>query len=300
MRLDVARCGLLAVGAIVALAIVPWAGASQPLDSAASGVSLMVNAKGEALITYTAQGRLKHVLASGAVNAIAPTRSREQVAFSLDYSGGYRKYHVDYWKTFKNVCAPYDGPALAWKVAACKAPDGSYWALQSWQRALPDYGVAATGRSAARELHLSHWTGALPVLSVTTDHISGKHDEIFGTLTLDGVGVYGFKVSRSGSPGDTFGRNIYLDTFGSAYGAGWKRENSFLTHAPDGAFCYSFSRHGSHPDGDGTKYRATVIGPGVMPDVMWAGNASGPLTEAAHEQVLAELRALHDPQCKTG
>ena len=56
-------------------------------------------------------------------------------------------------------CGAYDGPALAWKVAACKAPDGSYWALQAWQRMLPNYGVAPSAAQAAWELRLSHWTG---------------------------------------------------------------------------------------------------------------------------------------------
>ena len=58
--------------------------------------------------------------------------------FKLDYAAGWGKYrNAKYWKTFKNACAPYDGPALPYLVAACKAPDGTYWALQSWQRALP-------------------------------------------------------------------------------------------------------------------------------------------------------------------
>jgi hypothetical protein len=35
------------------------------------------------MLTYTAGGKLKHVLAWGAVNAIAPTTSRPQVAFKL-------------------------------------------------------------------------------------------------------------------------------------------------------------------------------------------------------------------------
>ena len=59
-----------------------------------------MNAKGEALLTYTAGGKQKHVLAWGAVNAIAPTKARPQVAFKLDYAGGWGKYHSDYWKTF--------------------------------------------------------------------------------------------------------------------------------------------------------------------------------------------------------
>jgi hypothetical protein len=290
---------VLLLGAMVAgLVVAPWAVASQSVDSGATNVKLAVNTKGEALLTYTAHGKLKHVLAWGAVNAIAPTQSRKQVAFSFDYSGGYGKYHKAYWKTFKDACRPYDGPPLADLVVACKAPDGSYWALQAWQRTLPDFGVPG-GRSAAPELHLSHWTGALPVLTVVTDHIPGKFDELFGTFTYDGGGVYGFKASSTGVPGDTFGRNIYVDTFNSAYGRGWKRENSFLTHGPNGSFCYLFARHGSHPAGDGSQYRATVEGPGVTPDVMWQGKAAGRLSAAAHAKIVAELRALHDPQCRT-
>jgi hypothetical protein len=289
---------LLGAGlALAALVVVPLASASQSIDSAASGISMKVDSKGEALITYTAHGKLKHVLAWGAENAVAPSAGGKQVAFTLDYSGGYSKYHKVYWKTFPGSCGAYDGPPLVFEVAACKAPDGSYWALQAWQRGLPDYGVARGGRSAESELHLSHWTGALPVLSMTPDHISGKSDELFGSFTYNGGGVFGFKASSSGVPEDTFGRNIYVDTFDSPYGSGWKRENSFLTHGPNGTFCYAFGRHGSHPAGDGSKYRATVMGPGVLPDVQWAGNAVGKLTPASHATAVDALHALHDPQC---
>jgi hypothetical protein len=291
---------LLGVVVAVALAIVPWAGASQSLDSATSGATLKVNAKGEALITYTAHGRLKHVLAWNAVNAIAPSRGHKQVEFSLDYAGGYGKYHKAYWKTFSGVCLPYDGPALVFEIAACKAPDGSYWALQAWSRALPDYGVTPNGRQGEAELHLSHWTGALPLLTVTADHVPGKYDELFGTYVLNGKGIFGYKASSSGVPEDSFGRNIYIDTFNSAYGAGWKRENSFLSHSPNGTFCYVFGRHRGHPAGDGTKYRATVEGPGVTPDVQWTGSAVGTLSAAAHKAILDQLRAMHDPQCTSG
>ena len=89
----------------------------------------------------------------------------------------------------------------------------------------------------------------------------------------DGNPVFGFQSTPGGNPLDTFGRNIYVDTFDSAYGTGWKRENSFLTHTGTGAFCYSVNPHGSHPAGKGTSYRATVEGPGVTPDVMWQGVA---------------------------
>ena len=281
----------------VAAVLVPTASGSQLIDRNATHVSLKVNAKGEALITYKVGGKLKRVLAWGAVNAKPPSRTSPQVKFKLDYSGGYGKYHIkNYYLQFSGTCLPYDGPALSWEVAACKAPDGSYWALQSWQRALPDYGVDPA--QSPWELRLSHWTGALPVLTIHTDWAYHKYDQIFGTYTYGGVGVYGFRSTSSGEPLDTYGRNIYVDTFGSAYGSGWKRDNSFLTHGPNGSFCYGFYPHGSHPSGMGTQYRATAEGPGVAPDVTWRGPAPGPYNAAQDATMNQLLAGLHDPQCR--
>lgn len=287
---------LLAVVAAGVLA--STAGASQLIDRNAHGIRLAVNAKGEAMITYTSAGQLKHVLAWGAVNAIAPTRARPQVAFKLDYAGGWGKYHKEYWKTFGNRCRPYDGPPLAWEVAACTAPDGSYWALQAWQRDLPDYGLTPTADEAAWELRLSHWTGDLPVLTIWTDWAWHQWDHLFGTFTYLGKPVYGFSATGAGNPLDTFGRNIYVDTYDSAYGTGWHRENSFLTHTGTGVFCYSFNPHGGHPSGKGTKYRATVEGPGVTPDVMWQGTSPGTYDASTEAQANAQLVQLGDRQCR--
>jgi hypothetical protein len=287
---------LLAI--VFAAALASSASASQLVDRNAKGIKLEVNAKGEALITYTAHGQAKHVLAWGAVNAIAPTRSRPQLALKLDYAGGWGKYHTNYWKTFKNACQAYDGPKLAWYVAACTAPDGSYWALQAWQRMLPNYGLAPTATQAVWELRLSHWTGELPVLQITTDWAWHQWDHLFGTFTYDGSPVYGFKATPAGNPLDTFGRNVYVDTFDSAYGKGWKRENSFLTHTGTGVFCYSVNPHGSHPAGKGAKYRATVEGPGVTPDVMWEGLAPGPYDKAADLAANDAIVQLGDRQCR--
>jgi hypothetical protein len=281
-----------------ALVLAPPASPSQTIDPAATGAKLFVNAKGEALITYTAKGKEKHVLAWGAVNASASARGAKQVAFSLDYAGGWGKYHTTYWKTFGTTCLPYDGPPLAWKVAACKAPDGSYWAIQSWQQSLPNYGGPVSGAGTGWELHLSHWTGALPVLNITVFRAREAWDRLFGSFTYGGGGVYGFKVTSRGSPLDDFGRNVYVDTFDSAYGTGWKRENSFLTHGPGGTFCYLFAPHGGRPSGNGKKYRATVIGPGVTPDLMWSGSVVVSRTAALLSQVNAGIAALRDPACK--
>jgi hypothetical protein len=274
------------------------ANASQLIDRNAAHVKLAVNSKGEALLTYSAGGKLKHVLAWGAVNAIAPTRTRAQLAFKLDYSGGYGKYKQDYWKTFKSSCSGYDGPALAWKTTACKAADGSYWSVQSWQRMLPNYGVAASPAQSVWELRLSHWTGELPELSIATDWAWHQWDHLYGSFSYDGSPVFGFRSTPAGVPLDTFGRNIYVDTFNSGYGAGWKRENSFLSHTNTGVFCYSFNPHGSHPAGKGAQYRATVEGPGVSPDVMWTGAAPGAYDKAADLVANDAITQLADRQCK--
>jgi hypothetical protein len=292
------------VALLAATASVQPGAASQLIDRNATDVKLVVDSRGEALITYRAAGQLKHVLAWGAVNAVAPSEDAKQVAFKLDYSGGYGKYRVNgYFQPDSSanwVCLPYDGPELALEVAACKAPDGSYWALQSWQRALPDLGVGPTPAQSAPELHLSHWTGALPVLSITVDWAYRKYDHLFGTFSYEGMGVYGFKSTPAGAPLDSFGRNIYVDTFNSAYGPGWKRENSFLTHGPDGSFCYGFFPHGASPAGAGIKYRATVEGPGVTPDVMWQEPAPGPFNATTEAADRAQLKAIGDPHCTVG
>jgi hypothetical protein len=91
-----------------------------------------------------------------------------------------------------------------------------------------------------------------------------------------GKPVYGFRATRSGVPLDGYGRNLYLDTYNSAYGRGWRRENSFLAHRGTGLFCYGFyprrtSRRTAAVAGNGERYRLTVIGPGVTPDMRWEG-----------------------------
>jgi hypothetical protein len=257
-----------------------------------------VNAKGEALLTYRVAGKVKHVLAAGAVNAIAPTTARKQVEFKLDYAGGWGKYHRDYWKTFGANCGAYDGPALQWFVTGCKAADGSYWAVQAWQRMLPNYGLAPNATSGVWELRLSHWTGEIAQLSISTDWAWHQWDHMYGTFTYDGKPVFGFKSEASGNPLDTFGRNLYLDTFNSAYGTGWKRENSFLTHTGTGAFCYSVNPHGSRPSGKGTRYRATIIGPGVTPDVYWEAAAPGTYDRDADLVANDAIAQLGDKQCR--
>jgi hypothetical protein len=282
-RLAVVACGLCAC------AFASPAFASQLIARNATHVRLEVNAHGKALITYRSGGRVRHLLAWGAVNA-RPRPSQPglpQVKFRLDYSGGWARYRRPLWKHFRNRCAPYDGPELVWVVAACRAPDGSYWALQTWQMALPDLGFAPwLRRQRAWWLRLSHWTGPVAELDVYLDWVySGRFQHLFGQYTYRGFGVRGFGTTHFGAPTDNYGRLVFLDTHNSRYGPGWRRENAFVSSGPPGLFCYGFYRFNpyrngyAHPrraprrrgPGTGDMYRVTGVGPGVTPDVQWQG-----------------------------
>lgn len=278
--------------------LVDPAGASQLVARNATAVRLAVDAQGRALVTFREGGRARHLLAWGAVNA-SPSSARRQRRFALDYSGGWSTFGREVWRSFDGRCGAYDGPPLAWFVTACKAPDGSYWAIQSWQRALPNHGAAPRGPERAWELRLSHWRGALPSLSIDVDWAYGRFDHLFGRLTYRGQGVFGRRATARGVTLDAFGRNIYLDTFNSAYGPGWRRENSFLTHRGSGAFCYGvFPAAAGRPAGKGERYRATVVGPGVTPDVSWEGAAPGPFDRTLDSIANERIRTLGSRQCR--
>jgi hypothetical protein len=288
----------LAVFAVLAVfaALPVAASASQMVDRNAKGARLAVNRSGVALVTYRSGGRLRHVLAWGAVNARTPTAGQRQVAFKLDYSGGWGSRRRDLWRGFRNACGPYQGPELQWVVAACTAPDGSHWALQKWQRMLPPFGLRPSHSESAVELHLSHWSGDLPEFVIKLDWVYRSYDHLYGWLTYRGKGVYGFKAGRFGSPLDSWGRNVFVDTFNSRYGRGWKRENAFLTHRGTGAFCYGFYPHTwrgrSRPVGRGEAYRASVIGPGVTPILFWTSPSLGTFDAELEAQANAEQTQL--------
>ena len=249
--------------------------------------TLGIDRQGRAHVSYYVGGRRKTLTAWGAINARTPNRRTPQVKFQIRYGEGG-----------EGVCLPYDGPPLPWRVEACKAPDGSYWALQSWQRLKPNYGGAA----GAWELHLSHWSGPLAQLVVYQNWVHRSIRHIFGRLTYDGKGVYGYSATPAGDPTDGFGRNIYVDTFDSRYGKGWHRANSFLTHHRGhtlGDFCFAFYPQFGHPRGNGAKYRATVEGPGVTPDVTWEADDIGRYRGTVQRQMLSLERSWGDPKCRS-
>jgi hypothetical protein len=298
---DTMKIAAVVTAALAAAAATPsTAPASQLIARNATNVRLEVNRTGKALITYRSGGELHRVLAWGAVDARPSTYPGRQVAFAVDYSGGWGSARRLAWKAFENACTPVRVP-LQWVVAACRARDGSFWALQSWQRTLPVYGMPPAGGRGAWELRLSHWTGALPKLEIHFGWTYGRYHQIYGRLTWRGMPVYGRSHTPSGAPLDDYGRNIYVDTLNSAYGPGWRRENGFLTHEPTGGFCYGFYPHGNRPTGRGERYRATVVGPGVTPDVFWQGTPPATYDRAFDERADRNQQTLlaGDPLCPT-
>jgi hypothetical protein len=259
------------------LVAAPRASASDLLDLNATDVRLAVHG-GTALVTYQRSGATRHVLVWGAINARTPDPNRPQVRFKHDYSGGLRSQHRAVWVGFVDECRPYSGPSLPYFVAGCTARDGSYWALQRWQRNLPHRGFAPwTDWQRAWELRLSHWAGPLASVELYADWaFHGEAHGLFGRLSYGGEPVHGFRTTHSGEPTDTYGRSLYIDTHDSPYGPGWERETSIVFRNPTGAFCYSFwpTHDQSLPDaparpaGVGDRYRISVVGPGVTPDVV--------------------------------
>ena len=310
------RSGSVVIGVALCAALLvlaPSAVASEQFgDLDVSFVSLQVNTRGEALVTYrTSRGALRHVYAWGAINAIKPDPNRPQRRFEFDYSGGWKKDGRQSWRQFKNACRPYDGPPLVWLVNACKAPDGSYWALQRWQRRLPMRGIEPfKPEQAAFELHISHWRGELPLLEVSPNWTySGSWQGLFGRLTYHGEPVFGFKTPSS-TRRDPNARYFYVDTLDSVFGVGWRHDAGKVAHSRNGAFCYSFVPQLTppgyptrvvRPPGNGKRHRVTVMGPGVTPVVQWEGEGLGrydPEKDKAFNAIFDRIVGPDDRVCK--
>src|SRR5581483_4969730 len=161
-----ARAGAGLAAVVMVLASAAPAGAATMIARSAHWITLKVNSRGVALVTYYA-GHTTHMIAWGAKNALPPSTSHSQVRFHINYSGGYgTSLGAGYWKKIAahNACRRYDGPPLWHVVAACTAPNGTNWALQAWQGDLRDNGYAPVGVQGKTELFLSHWDGPLPQL----------------------------------------------------------------------------------------------------------------------------------------
>jgi hypothetical protein len=278
--LTVRSAGFLSIVLLVLCVAAP-APASQLVARNVTNLKLAVNASGKkALLTYKVDGKMKHTLVMGAINALQPSETAKQVAFDVDYTGGGKTF----WKKFKNKCQPYDGPELVFFVAACKARDGSYWAVQAWQFWFPFFGYQPfLAYQDDFAFHVSHWTGPIAELELWADWIDvtvpGKKPphNVSGRLMYQGTPVYGFKAGNGGQPLDGYGRVVYYDTFDSLLGPGWWRKTGILARKPTGTFCHAMipqPTFSNYPNphvvdaGNGTRYRVYVAGPGVTPAVI--------------------------------
>lgn len=251
------RIRLIALAALFVVA--PVANASNIVDRNVRSPKLKVSKKGVALVTYKAKGIQRHVVYWGA-------EGDTPEFFRYDRSGGAVSGKVKNWKTLKNACGPYTGPPIVAAVAKCTMPDGTHWALQNWVRLKKNHG----GVSGPKELHISHWRGALPVLTVKSDWSYPQHfRHLYGTYTYHGRPVVPGKYDRAGRVLDGKGRNLAIESYNSNLGRGWRRVDMFLAHKPNGQWCYTFIWQG-HPQGVSrvNRYRASVAGPGVAPDVV--------------------------------
>jgi hypothetical protein len=279
---------VLAGVAALSLSLVPTSRASFIVDRNVKNPTLKVNRSGYALVQYArSDGKRRNVFLWGAVNGVAnEDLGVAQVKFKYDTTGGWLAFqNAKRWKQFRDGCRAYDGPALPFFVAGCKAPDGSYWALQEWVRLAPMRGLPPfKSEQTARELHVSHWTGAPPLLEVWPNWTyGGRWQGFFGRLTYHGLPVYGRQSS-------SFGQYAFIDTYDSIYGPGWRHDSAIALHRRNGAFCYSFVPQyppRTYPTRDlrgpglGDRHRLSVVGPGVTPIVRWEGRRLGPYDPAA-------------------
>src|SRR6266542_2093237 len=207
---------MIVATAFVAVVFAPAAGASQLIDRDARGVRLEVNDQGLAMITYRARGRLRHVLARGAVNALPQGAARRQVAFRVDYSGGWGMFRRDAWKTFRNSCTPAR-PPLRWLVAG--VPRTRRLALGCAELATraaelrPASDEPAGGGLGTAALALDRRAAQL---TVRFDWAYRRYRQLYGRLTYYGRPVHGFHSTSTGQPLDS-----RVDTFDSVCGTGW-------------------------------------------------------------------------------
>jgi hypothetical protein len=92
---------LLLVVVMAAMAVPAVAAASKLIVRNATHITLKVNAKNRAVVSFRAKGIVRHVLVWGAINAKPPDRAHpdSQVKFHVDYSGGSASpWGAGYWR----------------------------------------------------------------------------------------------------------------------------------------------------------------------------------------------------------
>ena len=133
--------------------------------------------------------------------------------------------------------------SIPFAVAVRRTADGKLWALQSWRRLL--HGPA--------ELRFSRWRGDPTRLTLRAVCCKYGGENVQGEASFQGRPIYGQHSTRAGVPLDSFGRNVYLDSY---RGTGWTRMMGILTNRPNGFFSLWIRSYWQ-----GTRYRGAIIGP---------------------------------------
>ena len=247
-------------------------------------MKIAVNAKGEALFTYNKADGIHHVLVWGAINAIAPTgrRAPGEVQARLFRRLGLAPHAL--LEEVRLHVRPLRRPG------ACE----SRRSLQGARRLVLGGAELAAAASGSR-LHAVGRGSPRAVargLALVGRHRAARDrlglglrrplPGLFGRFTYRGSARCTASARRASvRPPTASAVSIYLDTYNSVYGQGWRRENSFVSHNPTGVFCYGFypfdpTKGGyTHPagwtamrgPGTGEKYRLTASGPGVTPNI---------------------------------
>jgi hypothetical protein len=140
-----------------------------------------------------------------------------------------------------DVSKPASVRGLTLALVTRRTPDGTLWALQSWQ-------VEPGGPS---EVHLARWKGAPTGLALSSD--GGR---VTGSATFQGKPVTGTTSTLEGKHLRIY---VYLDCFAcpAAHGARWARMLG-VAPKPDGTFAVLI-----RPEWLAKRYRATVAGPNI-------------------------------------
>ena len=227
------------------LACVPSALASQTIDANVTSVRLAVNAKGEALVTYTrANGQASTRAGVGRAERDRPRRvpSRSSGSSSTTREGpGSTARRATGARSRTSAGRT---PVLRFRTALPRAPprtaptggfrSGSGCSRSAASRPFsrPTWPGSCTSRTGRRRSPCSR--------SRPTGRTAASFQGLFGRLVYEGKPVHGFRTPTRGRI-DHNARYVYIDTFDSAYGPGWKRDGAKVTHLGSGGFCYSFA-----------------------------------------------------------
>ena len=153
----------------------------------------------------------------------------------------------------------------------------------------------------AYELHVSHWSGPLPVSrSRRTGRTGGT---LQGSVRPSDL-PRRCRCTASGRPlatkTDPYARFVYIDTFNSVYGPGWKRDTGIVTHRAKRGLLLQLRRaerrhRVTRRESRAARATASVIecrvmGPGVTPVVEWEGEGLHRYDAAADRVLQQALR----------